>query len=282
MKIIYLNSKDIERKSRRSDAIQKGNNGNMPITVDRRNEIVRLVNTNGRAKVEELSRHFSVSTVTIRNDLNYLEERGLIHRAYGGALTRKEVAFDPTLIEKAKLHAEEKKRIGARAASRIFDGDSIILDSGTTTIEIAKAIKDRKDLTVMTNAINIASELAGLSGVTVMLTGGTLREKSFSLVGPHAESALKAFYFDKLFLGVDGLDAESGLTTPNQLEAQLNRVMIEVSRETVAVVDSSKFGRRSLSLIAPLDRISCIITDSGIPDEYRDLLAEKRIEAVLA
>jgi DeoR family transcriptional regulator, aga operon transcriptional repressor len=115
----------------------------------------------------------------------------------------------------------------------------------------------------------------------VMLTGGTLREKSFSLVGPNAESALKAFYFDKLFLGVDGLDAESGLTTPNVLEAQLNRVMIEVSRETVVVVDSSKFGRRSLSLIAPLDRIHSIITDSGISEEYRDLLAEKRIKAIV-
>jgi len=254
----------------------------MSITVDRRNEIVRMVNTNGRAKVEELSRHFNVSTVTIRNDLNYLEERGLIHRAYGGALTRKEVAFDPTLIEKAKLHAEEKKRIGARAAEMVFDGDSIILDSGTTTIEIAKGLRDRRDLTVMTNAINIATELAGLPGVTVMLTGGTLREKSFSLVGPNAELALKAFYFDKLFLGVDGLDAESGLTTPNVLEARLNRVMIEMSRETIVVVDSSKFGRRSLSLIAPLDGIHSIITDSGISGEYRDILAERHIKVIVA
>jgi DeoR family transcriptional regulator of aga operon len=253
----------------------------MSITVDRRNEIVRLVNKNGRAKVEELSQHFGVSTVTIRNDLNYLEERGLIHRAYGGALTRKEVAFDPTLFEKAKLHVEEKKRIGEKAAEMVFDGESIVLDSGTTTLEIAKAIKSRKDLTVMTNAINIATELAGLPDVTVMLTGGTLREKSFSLVGPNAESALKAFYFDKLFLGVDGLDAESGLTTPNVLEAQLNRVMIEVSRETIVVVDSSKFGRRSLSLIVPLDRIHTVITDSGVSEEYRNVLAEKHIDTIV-
>ena len=253
----------------------------MSITVDRRNEIVRLVNKNGRAKVEELSQHFGVSTVTIRNDLNYLEERGLIHRAYGGALTRKEVAFDPTLFEKAKLHVEEKKRIGEKAAEMVFDGESIVLDSGTTTLEIAKAIKSRKDLTVMTNAINIATELAGLPDVTVMLTGGTLREKSFSLVGPNAESALKAFYFDKLFLGVDGLDAESGLTTPNVLEAQLNRVMIEVSCETIMVVDSSKFGRRSLSLIVPLDRIHTVITDSGVSEEYRNVLAEKHIDTIV-
>jgi len=253
----------------------------MSITVDRRNEIVSLVNEKGRAKVEELSQYFNVSAVTIRNDLNYLEERGLIHRAYGGALTRKEVAFDPTLTEKARLHAEEKKRIGARAATMVFDGDSIVLDSGTTTLEIAKAIRERKDLTVMTNAINIATELAGLPDVTVMLTGGTLRERSFSLVGPFAESALKAFYFDKLFLGVDGFDIEFGLTTPNILEAQLNRVMIEVSRETVVVVDSSKFGKRSLSLIAPLDRVQSIITDSGVPEEYRKILEQKRIQTIV-
>ena len=133
----------------------------MASTVDRRDEIVRIINENGKAKVEELSEVFQVSLVTIRNDLNYLEDRGLIHRVYGGALVRDYVAYDTTLNEKAKIHAEEKRRIGAKAAEMIIDGDSIVLDSGTTTLEIAKQIKTRQNLTVMTNAVNIAAELRG-------------------------------------------------------------------------------------------------------------------------
>jgi len=250
-------------------------------TPERRNEIVQIINKKGRASVEELSKKFRVSVVTIRNDLSFLENRALIHRVYGGALTRNVVAFDTAIIEKQKLHAEEKRRIGAAAAKMIFDGDSVLIDSGTTTMEIAKNIKNRKELTVMTNAINIATELAGIPGITVMLTGGTLREKSFSLVGPHAEAVLKEFYFDKLFLGVDGFDIDFGLTTPNFLEARLNRFMVEMAKEVIAVMDSSKFGRRSLSLIVKPDQIDKIITDNNIPKNYLEALQDLGIEVIL-
>lgn len=250
-------------------------------TVDRRNEIVWLINENRKVRVEELGEKFGVSLVTIRNDLNYLESKGLIHRVYGGALIRDLVAYDSALREKAKLHVEEKRRIGAKAAEMIFDGDSIILDSGTTTVEIARRIKNRKDLTIMTNAVNIATELAGSPQISVILTGGRLRENSFSLVGPHAEVTLREFYFDKLFLGVDGFDMDVGLTTPNQLEAHLNTVMVEVARETILVTDSSKFGRKSLCRISGLDKINKIITDEGIHREYRDQLAKLNIEVIL-
>ena len=250
-------------------------------TPERRNEIVQIINKKGRASVEELSRKFGVSVVTIRNDLSFLENRAMIHRVYGGALTRNVVAFDTTIIEKQKLHAEEKKRIGVAAAKMVYDGDSILIDSGTTTMEIAKNIKDRKELTVMTNAINIATELAGIPGITVMLTGGTLREKSFSLVGPHAEAVLREFYFDKLFLGVDGFDINFGLTTPNFLEARLNRLMVEMAKEVIVVMDSSKFERRSLSLIVEPDQIDKIITDNNIPNNYLEALQNLGIEVIL-
>jgi len=250
-------------------------------TVDRRDEIVQIINKNGKVKVEELSSRFNVSSVTIRNDLSYLESRGLVHRVYGGALVRDFVAHDNTLTEKAKLHAEEKRAIGAKAAELIFDGDSIILDSGTTTIEIAKRIKDREDLTVMTNGVNIAIELAGCSNIAVILTGGRLRENSFSLVGPQAEIALREFYFDKLFLGVDGFDLDVGLTTPNQFEARLNAVMLEVAKETIIVADSSKFGRKSLCRIGGLDKIKKIITDPVIDKEYLARFNELGVEVIL-
>jgi DeoR family transcriptional regulator of aga operon len=250
-------------------------------TVDRRAEIVRLVNDHGRVTVAELSRRFKVSPVTIRSDLAYLENKGLIHRTYGGALTRDLVAFDRSLSEKQSLHAEEKKRIGAAAAELVLDGDSIILDSGTTTMEVAKNLKGKKNLTVMTNAVNIASELAGIPGITVMLTGGTLRERSFSLVGPQAEASLREYCFDKLFLGVDGFDLSFGLSTPNVLEARLNRAMIEAAKQTIVVADSSKFGRRSLSLIAKVDRIHKLVTDSNVPSEYVRALEDLGIEVIV-
>jgi DeoR family transcriptional regulator of aga operon len=265
-------AKDVKKKEIKDKSLS---------TPERRNEILQNINNNGSASVEELVKRFGVSSVTIRNDLNYLEERGFIHRTYGGAMTRDFVAFDSTQKEKAKHHVEEKKRIGAAAADLIFDGDSIILDSGTTTLAIARNIKTRKNLTVMTNAINIAVELAGIAGITVMLTGGTLREKSFSLVGPHAESVLKEFYFDKLFLGVDGFDIHFGLTTPNLLEAQLNRMMVDYAKEVIVVVDSSKFRRRSLSVISTLERIHKVITDKKIPQDCLAALRDRSIEVTL-
>jgi len=253
----------------------------MKTTVDRRGGIVRLLNENGKVKVEELSNQFDVSSVTIRNDLDYLEKKGIVHRTYGGALVRDIVAYDSSLTEKQNLHAEEKRKIGAKAAELIHNGDSIILDSGTTTRHIAVNIKEKTDLTVLTNAINIAVELAGQEKITVMLTGGTLRKKSYSLVGPEAENTLKNYYFDRLFLGVDGFDLEAGLTTPNPLEAQLNRLMVQMANEVIAVTDSSKFGRRSFSFICELDNIDTIVTDSNIPKDYKNGLNKRNIEVII-
>ncbi|MCF7805478.1 MAG: DeoR/GlpR family DNA-binding transcription regulator [Candidatus Marinimicrobia bacterium] len=252
----------------------------MKTTVDRRDEIVRLLNKNGKVKVEELSKQFDVSSVTIRNDLDYLEKKGIVHRTYGGALIRDIVAYDSSLTEKQKLHAEEKRKIGIKAAELIHDGESIILDSGTTTRQIAVNIKEKQGLTVLTNAINIAVELAGLENITVMLTGGTLRKKSYSLVGPEAEHALTNYFFDKLFLGVDGFGLDSGLTTPNPLEAQLNRLMVQMANEVIAVTDSSKFGRRSFSFICELDGIDQIITDKNIPNKYTEDLKKRNISII--
>jgi len=252
----------------------------MKTTVDRRDEIVRLLNENGKVKVEELSNQFDVSSVTIRNDLDYLEKKGIVHRTYGGALVRDIVAYDSSLTEKQKLHAEEKRKIGIKAAELIHAGDSIILDSGTTTRQIAVNIKEKNDITVLTNAINIAVELAALENITVMLTGGTLRKKSYSLVGPEAEKTIKNYYFDRLFLGVDGFDLEVGLTTPNPLEAQLNRLMVQMANEVIAVTDSSKFGRRSFSFICELDEIDQIITDKDIPKQYTEGLKKRNISII--
>jgi len=242
-------------------------------TSERRNEIGHLVLEKGRITVKDLSKMYNVSAVTIRNDLNFLREKGILCRSYGMALRGDTVSFDKAIREKEKIHEEEKKRIGKTAATYINDGDSIVIDSGTTTMEVARNIHGKKNLTVMTNAINIATELAGIPSIKLMLTGGILRETSFSLIGPQAEEILKEFYFDKVFLGVDGFDLEYGLTTSNVLEARLNRLMVERADKAIAVLDSSKFARRSLSFIVEPKDIDIIITDVNISTEYK-----KRIE----
>lgn len=252
----------------------------MKSTVDRRDKIIHKIQSEGSVRVDELSEEFDVSTVTIRNDLDFFEEKGLIHRTYGGALLRNNVYNDPSLEEKQKINIDKKRRIGEYAAGLVNDGDSIILDSGTTTREIALRLKDKKNMVLMTNAINTAVELAGVSEIQLMLTGGVLRDKSYSLVGPEAERTMKNYYFDKLFLGVDGMDFEHGLTTFNPQEAQLNRLMVERSNRVIAVTDSSKFGRHSFSYICDLSPIGMVITDDEISEEFEQGLKKRDIEVV--
>jgi DeoR family transcriptional regulator, aga operon transcriptional repressor len=232
---------------------------------ERRRAILAALRIDGRVLVAELAKRFRASQVTIRKDLEILHSTGKIHRTHGGALPAHEGALeDPTLREKEKLHRKQKIQIAAAAARMVEEGQVVILDSGTTTTAIARALRLHQNLTVITNAVNIAAELAG-SSFEVILTGGTLRKNSFSLVGPIAEETLRRLNADILFLGVDGFDVHSGLSTPNLLESKVNRAMMDVARTVVVVCDSSKFGRRSLSLIAPPSAIHRVITDTLAP-----------------
>jgi DeoR family transcriptional regulator of aga operon len=251
------------------------------LNEERRRAILDMLKRDGRVLVGDLARHFDTSQVTIRKDLEVLDAQGIVHRTHGGALPAHEGALeDPSLREKEKLHRKEKLHIASAAARLVNEGQVVILDSGTTTTAIAHALRNFRNLTIVTNAVNIAAELSG-ANVEVILTGGTLRKNSFSLVGPIAEDTLRRLNADILFLGVDGFDVHYGLSTPNLLEAKVNRVMVEVSRRTVAVCDSSKFGRRSLSLIAPPDSLHQVITDHGIPKQDLRALKKAGIEVTL-
>ncbi len=251
------------------------------LNEERRRLILQILSHDGRVLVGDLARHFHTSQVTIRKDLDILQAHGRIHRTHGGALPARESALeDPTLREKEKLHRKEKSLIAAAAARMVKEGQVVILDSGTTTTAIARALREREHLTIITNAVNIAAELSG-SSLEVILTGGTLRKNSFSLVGPIAEETLRRLNADILFLGVDGFDVHYGLSTPNLLEAKVNRAMMDVARVTVAVCDSSKFGRRSLSSIAPLSAVHHLITDRGIPKADLATLKKTGIEVTL-
>jgi DeoR family transcriptional regulator of aga operon len=251
------------------------------LNEERQRAILELLRRDGRVVVVDLARQFHTSQVTIRKDLDILHVKGQIHRTHGGALPARDGALeDPTLREKEKLHRKEKLLIAAAAVSMVSEGQVVILDSGTTTTAIARALRNFRNLTIITNAVNIAAELSG-STVEVILSGGNLRKNSFSLVGPIAEETLHKLHADILFLGVDGFDVQYGISTPNLLESKVNRVMIEISKVAVAVCDSSKFGKRSLSLIAPPSSLQHVITDSGIPKADLSALKKSGVEVTV-
>lgn len=252
------------------------------LTEERRRSILAIVNGQGNALISELSKKFSVSSVTIRGDINSLCQKDLIVRSHGGAIRRAEVALDAPLDVKAGLRHDEKVRIGKAAASLVKDGEIILLDSGTTTLEAARALGQRSfsRLTVVTHSLNIAWELSGFPQISLIVVGGVLRQISGSFVGPQAQRMLADLHVDHFFLAVDGLEPEMGPSTPDILEAELNATMIRIARQVTVLTDSSKIGRRSLSMIAPVTSIHRIITDSGVRPEHRAIFKAQGIEVI--
>lgn len=251
-------------------------------TRQRRQQILQQLVQHGSVQVSELAERFGVSSVTIRADLNQIESQGLATRTHGGATLVRTPPQEQDIHEKDALNLPLKERIGARAAQLVKPGENIIIDSGSTTMMLARHLRLRRDVTVMTNGLNIAWELANADGVEVLLAGGMLRKQSLSLQGSQAEASLASYSFDTLFLGVDGLDLQFGLTTHDEAEARLNHRMVERARRIVVLTDASKFGCVSLHRIARLDQIHTVITDEGIGAEYREGLERLGIEVIVA
>ena len=251
-------------------------------TLQRRVIILEELEKKGQVDVNSLSKALKVSEVTIRNDLRRLEQKNALIRARGGAIKIDRVGIDFTISDKNKQNFAQKKRIGKAAAGLIEPGDTIILDSGTTTMEIAKNLGTTGELTVITNAMNIANQLAEHPEVNVISPGGSLRKNSLSLIGPTAEESFKNYFCDKLFLAVDGFSVTHGLSTPNVEEAHLNRVMISISKQVIVVADSTKFHKRSFAFIADTDDIDVLVTDEGIPEEDQKKLETAGIKVVIA
>lgn len=252
-------------------------------TVERRKGILHQLNETGLVLVHELSKEFDVSEVTIRKDLDQLEKKNTLIRARGGAIRRDGgVGIDYHISEKDKLHNEEKARIGKKAAQLINEHDTIIIDSGTTTMELARNLTHLKDITVISNALNIISQIIQLNNVNLIIPGGHLRKNSLSLVGPLAEKNLQNLFVDKVFIGVDGFDTKHGIYTPNIEEAYFNEIMIKTSKEVIVVCDSSKFLRRSLAYICDISKINCVVTDNGISDEDKNILENAGIKVIIA
>lgn len=231
---------------------------------ERKTEILQLVKIGNPVTVTSLSQRFGVSESTVRRDLQELEDNGLIQRTHGGAISV-QTGFEMSFQEKEVCFLAEKQQIAALAASLVNDGETVLLDSGTTTLEVARLLRNKK-ITVATNSMDIAQVFSDDANVETVVLGGTLRKNTRALVGYLTNDALRKMYFDKVFLATNGIDIEFGITTPNLTEAETKRYMLLAGKEKILVADHSKIGQRSLCRICGLEELDLLITDKGIND----------------
>ncbi len=243
---------------------------------ERKTRILFLLSQSQSILVSDAATSLGVSETTIRRDLQDLEEQGLLKRTHGGAIALEMASFEPSMIEKADFHAEQKMQIAKQAVAMVQKGDTLLLDSGTTTLQMARILPDQ-DLTVVTNSLPIGSELARRKNIKLIMLGGELRSNTEALVGAFCEMMLQTIHVDKVFLGANGIDPSRGVTTPNIAEASIKRAMVQAGRQIILVADHSKFGQIHFAKICDIRDISCIITDELPNAEYMSLFFKQNV-----
>lgn len=241
---------------------------------ERRKRILEIMNEQGRCRVANLAKQLAVSEVTIRMDLDLLEKQGLLSRTHGGAILNPKTGYERAYREEESSFPQEKKRIGERASELVSDGDTIILDVGTTVMEVARQIVRYKEITVVTNALNVAMWLENYPEIQVIVTGGTLRPTQHSLVNPYAQFVLERIYADVAFIGANGIDAHYGVTNVNIPEAEMKIGFLKASRRRILVADSSKIGNVARAKVGKLEDFDLLITDDQADPDQVLLLQE--------
>ncbi|MDF2922142.1 MAG: DeoR/GlpR transcriptional regulator [Paenibacillaceae bacterium] len=249
---------------------------------ERKQKICDYVHTNERASVQELAQFFQVSESTVRRDLKDLEEGGQLRRTHGGAVAMQSDNSEPPFMEKEDRFRSQKEAIAKAAAALVEEGDTILLDAGSTTYYLAKELKSVNKLTVVTNSIVAAQELAQLPNISLVLTGGTVRHETLAMVGPVAERTLEMLRVDIVFLATNGLDARNGLTTPSISEAEIKRKMIHAGKRIVLLADHSKYAKVSFAKVADLKEIHQLITDPQFPAVGTAELEEAGVQLFIA
>jgi DeoR family transcriptional regulator, aga operon transcriptional repressor len=249
--------------------------------AERHKYILVELSQNGFVSVAELSKDLDVTMVTIRKDLKVLEDKGLLYRSHGSATSVSPYVNDRNVNEKKLMRVEEKTKIALFAKELVGEDDAIIIGSGTTVVAFAQAIPKSKKLTVLTAAMNVTLALIDAPDVEIVQLGGVVRKSSSSVVGHYTEEMLKQFSCSKLFLSVDGISLDYGLTTSHIMEAHLNTQMMKAVQKTIVLADSSKFGKKGFGKICNLEDIDLIITDAGIPELYKERLEEIGIEVMV-
>lgn len=252
------------------------------LAQERRQHIFKDIEASGVASVRDLSQHFDVSMITIMRDLQELEQEGLIRRVHGGAISVRGASYEPPFSTRESQFSTEKQRIALKAVELVSDGDSLILDVGTTTLEIARALKGKRNLTVLVTNLRAALELARQPAIQVIVIGGKLRSSELSMVGHLAEETLRAFRVDKAFIGVGGITVEHGLTEFNFEEAGTKRIMFERALQRIVVADHTKFGRVMLTRVASLNAADILITGIEIDGDFQKAVEEAGVKVLLA
>jgi DeoR/GlpR family transcriptional regulator of sugar metabolism len=252
------------------------------LATQRREKILELLKEDGSAKVIALARLFKVTEVTIRQDLDKLEKEGLVVKEHGGAYLKNVEDQVRTFSLANQENLDKKERIAAKCLEYIEEGDSIILDSGSTTTEIAKRLTGYRHLTVITNALNIALILGAQPGIEVIMTGGEFKPPTLSLTGQKAADFFKGLNVQKLFLATAGLSLKSGLTYPSISDIVVKKAMIDAADTSYLVADSTKIGKSAFASLGALSLIDYIITDPGIEEKHKALFREHEIELIVA
>lgn len=261
---------------------EKSSRESRMLAQERRQHIFKAVEASGVASVRDLAQRFDVSMITVMRDLQELEQEGLIRRVHGGAISVRGASYEPPFSAREAQFSEEKQRIALKAVEIVSDGDSLILDVGTTTLEIARALKGKRNLTVVVTNLRAALELASQPAIQVLMIGGKLRSSELSVVGHLAEQTLRTLHADKAFIGVGGITPESGLTEFNFDEVGVKRAMIERARQVIVVTDHTKFGKAMLTQVAPLSVIDLLITGSELDEIHRREIEDAGVKLLLA
>ena len=252
------------------------------LSEERHQIILNILENQGSVLVTDLVSQFDVSEMTIRRDLDVLERKGLLRRVHGGAVSDRGRSYEPPFLSRSTTHQEEKERIGKMAAELVRSGDSITLDVGTTTLEVARHLAEKQNLTIITPCFQIASLLCENPSIRLILTGGILRHSELSMVGHLAERVFDEFYVDKLFLAAAGVDFDSGLTEYNLEDTLVKQAMIRTAKQVILVTDSSKFNRVAFTAIAPIDVIDTVVTDRSVAPSIVSKLKDLDIDVILA
>ena len=250
-------------------------------TVERRRIILDQLQQNKQVNVSQLNEQFGVSEVTLRKDLRYLENKNLLIRSRGGAMLPVKVGEDLSVKKRMVLNLVQKKSIAAAARSLIKEGDTIILDSGTTLMQLASHLEKIKKLTIISNALDIVHKLSEYNNLKIIVPGGIFRKNSFSLVGVTAIDNFQMYRADKYFVSADGISAD-GIFTSNLEEGQIAKLIMSHAKENIVLVDSSKFNREGIINFAPLSKIHTLVTDKNIPQNYLNHLTEIGIKVIVA
>jgi DeoR/GlpR family transcriptional regulator of sugar metabolism len=256
------------------------------IQSERRRKIVEIVQQSGSKSVADLRDLFEVSEMTIRRDLRDMDREGVLRRVHGGTVSNLGRSYEPAYTLRTTRNSDKKKAIGHRAAELILDGDSVALDIGTTTLEIATALQGKRNLTIITASLSIAIEVIASvslsSDVRLILTGGIVRAGELSMIGQIAAQTYSEFHVDKAFIGVGGISLDDGLTEYNLEDALVKKTMIQNAHQRIVVADSSKFGRTTFTSIAQLSMVDTLVTDSDITPEAVKSLEDLGIEVLIA